>query len=43
MAPRIRTVGGCCAHADPSIDITISQAPSTRDIDAEIFGMAVSS
>src|ERR1035441_4506386 len=44
MVPRIRTVGGCWAHAtDPSMDRAVSEATSTRGINAEIFGMAVSS
>src|ERR1700679_4133560 len=39
MGPRMRTVGGCCAHAtDANADITVA-ATSARDIDEEIFGM----
>src|SRR5260370_20471960 len=40
MVPRIRTGGGCCAHAtDPPRDRTASEAASTRG-NKEIFGMA---
>jgi hypothetical protein len=39
--PRIRTGGGCCAHAtDPSTDMTVSDATSRRGI-LEIFDMVV--
>src|ERR1700686_1855021 len=44
MVPRMRTVGGSWAHAaDPSTDMTVSEATSTRGINEEIFGMAFSS
>jgi hypothetical protein len=43
MVPRMRTVGGCCAHAGPSIEITMSDAGSTREVNDEVFGMAASS
>ena len=44
MVPRIRTGGGCCAHAtDPSTDMTVSDATSARGSNEEILGMALSS
>src|SRR3981081_4516476 len=43
MVPRIRTVGGCCAHAEgPSTDMIVSEATSARGSNEEIFGMALS-
>src|SRR5882672_12448931 len=43
MVPRIRTVGGCCAHAAvPNTDTIISEAASARGSDEEIFSMALS-
>src|ERR1700734_3086947 len=39
MVPRMRTVGGCCAHvADPSTVTSASEA-STRGTNEDIFGM----
>src|SRR5258708_34673056 len=44
MVPRMRTVGGCCTHAaKPGMEITMSEAVSTRDINEAVFGMAASS
>jgi hypothetical protein len=41
MLPRMRTVGGCWAHAaDASTAKAVSDAISTRGINEEIFGMA---
>ena len=42
MVPRMRTGGGCCAHAaDPSKDMTVSDAASRRGLHEEMFGMIV--
>src|SRR3982074_3197900 len=42
MVPRMRTGGGCCAHAtDPSTDMTVSDAASMRGIDGENFNMVL--
>src|SRR5882724_1844127 len=40
IVPRIRTVGGCCAHAtDPRMDTAVSEATSTRGNSEEILVM----
>src|SRR5579864_957857 len=43
MVPRMRTVGGCWAHAlTANTDITASEAASARGIHEAIFGMTSS-
>src|SRR5665647_1390959 len=43
MVPRMRTVGGCWAHAaDPSTDMTVSAA-SARGSNEDILSIAISS
>src|SRR5436190_10434582 len=40
MVPRIRTVGGCCAHpTDPSTNMSASDAMSARGINQDIFSI----
>src|ERR1700730_3264947 len=42
MVPRIRTVGGCCAHAEgPNTDMIVSEDASARGSNEEIFDMAL--
>jgi hypothetical protein len=44
MVPRMRTGGGCWAHAtEANTDITVSEATSARGIHEEIFGMVIPS
>src|SRR4249920_3103750 len=43
MVPRMRTVGGCCAHdAEASTERTANEATNARGIQREIFGMGLS-
>jgi hypothetical protein len=42
MVPRIRTVGGCWAHAtDPSTDMKVSDAASRRGLNEAMFDMVL--